>query len=111
VTKRAIARAARVMETPTKRTRAAGDKEGGATPTKRAMAAVTRAAGNEEGNVEGGESDCDGDKEGDGEKEGEGPHSSSSSDRLPPRHMLPLLLRLTTAFRAVVGTACRGRRE
>ena len=66
------------------------------------MAAATRAVGDEEGNVEGGESDSDGDKEGDGEKEGEGPHSSSSSDRLPPRHMLPLLLRLATAFRAVV---------
>ena len=99
------------MEMPTKRKRAAGDKEGGATPTKRAMAAAMRAVGNEEGNVKGGESDGDGDKEGDGEKEGEGPHSSSSSDRLPPRHMLPLLLRLATAFRAVVGTTCRGRRE
>jgi hypothetical protein len=54
VTKRAIVRAARVMETPTKRTRAAGDKEGGVTPMKRAMAAATRAAGDEEGNVEGG---------------------------------------------------------
>ena len=54
MTKRAMARAARVMETPTKRTRAAGDKEGGATPMKRAIAAATRAAGDEEGNVEGG---------------------------------------------------------
>ena len=99
------------MATPTKRTRAAGDTEGGATPTKRAMAAATRAVGDEEGNVEGGESDGDGDKEGDGEKEGEGPHSSSSSDRLPPRHMLPLLLRLATAFRTIVGAACQGRRE
>ena len=87
----------------------AGDKEGGAraarvmaTPTKRAMAAATRAAGDEEGDVEGGESDGDGDKDGDSEKEGEGPHLSSLSDRLPPHHMLPLLLRLATAFRAVV---------
>ncbi len=96
------------METPTKRTRAAGDKEGGATPTKRAMVAATRAAGDEEGNVEGGKSDGDGNKEGDGEKEGEGPHSSLSSDRLPPHHMLPLLLRLATAFRAVVAAALFG---
>jgi hypothetical protein len=97
------------METSTKRKRAAGDKEGGATPTKRAMAAAMRAVGDEEGNVEGGESDGDGDKEGDGEKEGKGPHSSSSSsDRLPPRHMLPLLLRLATAFRAVVAAALFG---
>jgi len=79
-----------------------------ATPRKRAMAAATRAAGDEEGNGEGRESDGDayeegdggeggkidgdGNKEGDGEEEGEGPHSSSLSDRLPPRHMLPLLL-------------------
>ena len=63
-----------------------------ATPTKRAIVAAMRAAG---------------DKEGDGEEEGEGPHSSSSSDRLPPRHMLPLLLRLATAFRAIVGAALR----
>ena len=69
------------MATPTKRTRAAGNKEGGARaarvmamPTKRAMAAAMRAAGDEEGDVEGGESDGDGDKEGDSEKEGEGPH-------------------------------------
>ena len=89
VTKRVMARAARVMATPTKRTRAAGDTEGGATPTKRAMVAATRAVGVEEGNIEGGESDGDGDKEGDGEKEGEGPHLSSYLDRLPPRHMLP----------------------
>ena len=54
--------------------------------------------------VEGGESDGDGDKEGDGEKEGEGPHLSSY---LPPRHMLPLLLRLATVFRTVVGAALR----
>ena len=33
------------------------------------------------------------------------PHSSSSSDRLPPRRMPPLLIRLVTAFRAVVGAA------
>ncbi len=52
VTKRAMARAARVM----------------ATPTKRVMAAATRAAGDEEGDGKGGESDGDGDKEGDGEK-------------------------------------------
>ena len=98
-----------------------------ATPTKRAMVAAMRAAGDKEGNGEGGESDGDayeegeggdeegdgeggksdgdGDKEGDGEEEGEGPHSSSSSDRLPPRHMPPLLLRLATAFHAVVGAA------
>ena len=57
--------------------------------------------------VEGGVSDGDGDKEGDVEKEDEGTHLSSSSDRLPPRHMLPLLLRLATAFRAVVGAALR----
>ena len=73
------------------------------------MATAMRAAGNEEGDGEGGESDGDtykegdgggeggesdgnGNKEGNGEEEGEGPHSSSSSDRLPPRHMLPLLL-------------------
>jgi hypothetical protein len=102
-------------------TRVAGDKEcnGGksdgddekgcgqatATAPKREVAAATRAAGDEEGNAEGGESDGDGDKEGDGQKEGEGPHSSSSSDRLPPHHMLPLLLRLATAFRTFVGTA------
>ena len=79
-----------------------------ATPTKRAMAVATRAAGgDEEGDGEGGESDGGGNKEGDGEEEGEGPHSSSSSDRLPPRHMLPLLLRLATAFRAVGGAALR----
>jgi len=71
------------------------------------MAVATRAAGDEEGNGEGGESDGDGNKEGDGEEEGEGPHSLSSSDRLPPCHMLPLLLRLATAFRAVVGAALR----
>jgi hypothetical protein len=89
VTKRAMARAARVM----------------VTPTKRAMAVATRAAGDKEGDGKGGESDGDGNKEGDGEEEGEGPHSSSSSDRLPPRHMPPLLLRLATAFHAVVGAA------
>jgi hypothetical protein len=44
-----MARAARVMATPTKRTRAAGDKEG---------------------DGKGGESDGDGNKEDDGEKEG-----------------------------------------
>jgi len=76
-----------------------------ATPTKRAMAVATRAAGDKEGNGEGGESDGDGNKEGDGEEEGKGPHSSSSSDRLPPRHMPPLLLRLATTFHAVVGAA------
>ena len=75
------------------------------TPTKRAMVAAMRAAGDEEGDSEGGQSDGDGNKEGDGEEEGEGPHSSSSSDRLPPRHMPPLLLRLATAFHAVVGAA------
>ena len=69
------------------------------------MAVATRVSGVKEGDGEGGESDGDGDKEGDGEKEGKGPHSSSSSDRLPPRHMLPLLLRLATAFHAVVGAA------
>jgi hypothetical protein len=47
-----MARAARVM----------------ATPTKRAMVAATRAAGDEEGDGKGGESDGDGNKEGDGEK-------------------------------------------
>ena len=75
-----------------------------ATPTKR-----TRAAGDEEGDAEGGESDGDGDgdKEGDGEKEGKGHHSSLSSDRLPPCHMFPLLLRLVTVFRAVVGASLR----
>ena len=67
---------------------------------------ATRAAGvDKEGDGEGGESDGGDNKEGDGEEEGEGPHSSSSSDLLPPRHMLPLLLRLATAFRAVVGAA------
>jgi hypothetical protein len=66
VTKRAMVRVGRVM----------------ATPTKRAMAMATRAAGNKEGDGEGGESDGNGDKEG-GEEEGKGPHSSSSSDRLP----------------------------
>ena len=91
MTKRARARAARVM----------------AMPTKRAMAAAMRAAGDKEGDGKGGKSDGDGDKEGDGEKEGEGPHSLSSLDCLPPRHMLPLLLRLATAFRAVVGAALR----
>ena len=96
MTKRAMAGAVRVMAAPTKRTRAAGDTESGATPTKMAMVEATRAVGDEEGNVE---------------KEGKGPHSSSSSDCLPPRHMLPLLLRLTTTFRAIVGAACRGRRE
>jgi hypothetical protein len=78
-----------------------------AMPTKRAMAVATRAAGDEEGDGEGSESDGDGDKEGDGEEEVEGPRSSSSPDRLPPRHMLPLLLRLATAFRAIVGAALR----
>jgi len=78
-----------------------------ATPTKRAMAVATRAAGVEEGGGEGGESDGNGNKKGDGEEEGKGPHLSSSSDRLPPRHMLPLLLRLANAFRAVVGTPLR----
>ena len=82
-----------------------------AMPTKRAMAAAMRAAGDKEGDGKGGESDGDGDKEGDGEKEGEGPHSLSSLDCLPPRHMFPLLIRLATAFRAVVDAACRGRRE
>ncbi len=76
-----------------------------AMPTKSAMAVTTRSAGDEEGEGEGGKRDGDGNKEGDGEEEGEGPHSSSSSDRLPPRHMLPLLLRLATAFHAVVGAA------
>jgi len=71
------------------------------------MVVATRAAGDKEGDDKGGESDGDGDKEGDGEEEGEGPHSSSSSDRLPPRHMLPLLLRLATTFRAIVGAALR----
>ena len=75
------------------------------TPTKMAMAVATRAAGDKEGDGEGGESDGDGNKEGDGEEEGEGPHSSLSSDRFPPRHIPPLLLRLATAFHAVVGTA------
>ena len=83
--KRAMARAERVMATMAVATMAAGDKEG------------------DDG--EGSESDGDGDKEGNGEEEGEGPHSSSSSDRLPPRHMPPLLLRLATAFHAVVGAA------
>ena len=78
-----------------------------ATPTKRAMAVATRAAGDKEGDGKGGESDGDGNKEGDGEEEGEGPHSSSSSDRLPPGHMPPFLLRLATAFRAVGGAALR----
>ena len=50
VTKRAMVRAARVM----------------ATPTKRAMAAATRVAGDEEGDGEGGKSDGDAYKEGDG---------------------------------------------
>ncbi len=89
MTKRAMVKAARVM----------------ATPTKRAMSASTRVAGDEDGDGEGSESDGDGNKEGDGEEEGEGPHLSSSSDRLPPRHMPPLLLRLATAFHAVVGAA------
>jgi len=69
------------------------------------MAVVTRAAGDKEGDGEGGKSDGNGNKEGDGEEESEGPHSSLSSDRLPPRHMSPLLLRLATAFHAVVGAA------
>ena len=56
------------------------------------MAVATMAAGDKEGDGKGGESDGNGNKEGNGEEEGEGPHSSSSSDRLPPRHMLPLLL-------------------
>ena len=76
-----------------------------AMPTKRVMAVATKAAGDKEGDSEGGKSDGGGNKEGDGEEEGEGPHLSSSSDCLPPRHMLPLLLRLVTAFRAVVGAA------
>ena len=71
-----MVRAARVMATPTKRTRAVGDKEGGArasrvmaTAPKREVAAATRAAGEEEGDGESGESDGDaykaaGDKEG-----------------------------------------------
>ena len=67
------------------------------------MVVATRAAGDKEGDGEGGESDGDGNKEGDGEEEGKGPHSLLSSDRLAPCHMLPLLLRLATAFRAVVG--------
>ena len=77
-----------------------------ATPTKRAMAVATRAAGDdEEGDGKGGKSDGGGNKEGDGEEEGESPHSSSLSDLLPPRHMLPLLLTLATAIHAVVGAA------
>ena len=56
MTKRAMARAARAM----------------VTPTKRAMAAAMRAAGYKEGDGEGGESDGDGNKEDDGKKEGEG---------------------------------------
>ena len=71
MTKRAMARAERVMAT---------------------MAVATRAAGDKEGDGEGGESDGDGNKQGNGEEEGEGPHLSSSSDHLPPRHILPLLL-------------------
>ena len=50
MTKRAMARAARVM----------------VTPTKRAMAVAMRAAGYKEGDGEGGESDGEGDKEGEG---------------------------------------------
>jgi len=69
------------------------------------MAVATRAAGDKEGDAKGSKSDGNGNKEGDGEEEGEGPRSSSSSDRLPPRHMPPLLLRLATAFHAVVGAA------
>ena len=76
-----------------------------ATSTKRVMAVAMRVAGDKEGDDKGGKSDGDGNKEGDGEEEGKGPHSLSSSDCLPPRHMLPLLLRLTTAFHAVVGAA------
>jgi hypothetical protein len=76
-----------------------------ATPTKRVMAVATRAAGDKKGDGDGGESDGDGNKEGNGEEEGEGPHSLSLSDRLPPRHMPPLLLRLATAFHAVMGAA------
>jgi len=86
--------------------RAAGDEEGnGEGGESDGDAYEEGEGGNKEGDGEGGESDGKGDKEGDGEEEGEGPHSSSSSDRLPPHHMLPLLLRLATAFRAVVGAA------
>ena len=76
-----------------------------ATPTKRAMAVATRATGDKEGDAKGGKSDGDGNKEGDGKEERKGPHSLSSSDRLPPCHMPPLLLRLAAAFHAVVGAA------
>ena len=85
---------------------AAGDKEGdGEGRESDGDAYEEGEGGDEEVDGEGGESDGGGDKEGDGEEEGEGPHLSSSSDRLPPRHMLPLLLRLATAFHAVVGAA------
>ncbi len=62
-----------------------GDDEKGcgqatATATKRAMAAATRVAGDEEGDGKGGKSDGDTYKEGDGEEEGECTGSESDGD-------------------------------